>query len=256
MSELGALFIDLAPAVEFGWAGRLFVALLLVGVPLLALLQPDDREMVLPPRLALYVSAIVGVWVLAALTLLVLWVEGVPAIAVGLHAPELDQLIGWTVAATVGALLGNLLVSRIAARLGLRESRLTYHLMPRTARERRLFLGVSVSAGICEELTYHGFLLAGLTGWLGNGWWAAAIANLAFGVLHGYQGQAGVIRAGLMGYVLSLPVIVGAGLWPAMAAHFLVNALLGLGLWRWMIPEAESPAADDEESQPVDDGAV
>lgn len=239
MSELSALFTDLAPAVEFGWGGRLFGFLLLVGVPILAMLQPEDRDLVLPPRLALYVSAIIGVCALAGLTLLVLWLEGVAPRDIGLHAPGSAELIGWTAAVTAGALLGNLIISRSAARLRLRESRLTYHLMPRTGRERRLFVGVSASAGFCEELTYHGFLLAGLTGWLGDGWWAAVVANLAFGVLHGYQGYVGVVRAGLMGYVLSLPVIMGAGLWPAMAAHFLINLLLGFGLWRWMIPAEE-----------------
>jgi hypothetical protein len=236
VSALSGLFTDLAPAVEFGWAGRSFAFLLLVGIPVLAMLQPEDRDMVLPPRLALYVSAIIGVWVLAALTLLVLWLEAAAPADIGLHAPGPVSFVAWTTAVTAGALIGNLIISRSAAWLGLRELRLTLHLMPRTGRERRLFVGVSASAGLCEELTYHGFLLAGLNGWLGNGWWAALIANLAFGVLHGYQGYAGVVRAGLMGYVLSLPVIVGAGLWPAMTAHFLVNVLLGFGLWRWMIP--------------------
>jgi len=247
VSELAGLFIDLAPAVEFGWAGKLFVFVLLVGVPALAMLQPDDREIMLPPRLALYGSAIIGVWVLAALTMLVLWLEETAPADVGLSKPGMLAFVGWMTVAAVGALLGNMLISRAAARLGLRESRLTYHLMPRTRRERRLFLAVSASAGFCEELTYHGFLLAGLSGWLGNGWLAAAIANLAFGILHGYQGYAGIVRAGVMGYVLTLPVIVGAGLWPAMAAHFLVNALLGFGLWKWMIPAELHYRLDDAE---------
>ncbi len=47
-----------------------------------------------------------------------------------------------------------------------------------------------------------------------------------------------------MGYVLCLPVIVGAGLGPAMTAHFAVNVLLGMGLWRWMIPPEGRDAAE------------
>ncbi len=245
MNALTSILRDLAPAVEFGWSGRLFVFLLLVGVPFLALLQPDEREMALPPRLTLYVSAIVGVWFLAGLTVLVLWIEGVSSSEVGLRASAAGTFLGWTVFATVGALAGNFLISRGAGRLGLRESRLTFHLMPRGPRERWVFLSVSASAGFCEEFTYHGFLLAGLAAWLGNGWLAAVVANLAFGVLHGYQGPAGVVRAFLMGYVLCLPVVVGAGLWPAAAAHFLVNALLGFGLWRWMLPPDQHVRDED-----------
>ena len=239
MNLLGPVLRDLAPAVEYGWSGRLLVLLLMVGVPFLSLFQPDDREESLPPRQALYLSAILGVWILAALGGFVLVVEGIEPSRVGLQALGLRTFLAWTVLVTVGTLAGNFLISRGAARLGITESRLTYHLMPRNRRERWSFFAVSASAGFCEEFTYHGFLLAGVAAWLNNGWLAAVIANLAFGVLHGYQGHAGMIRAFLMGYVLCLPVIVGVGLWPAIAAHSLVNVLLGLGLWKWMVPEEE-----------------
>ncbi len=244
MSGVFAIFRDAAPAVEFGWAGRAFVFVLLGVVPFLAILQPDQREMSLPSRKTLYGSAVTGIWLLVGITVVVLLSEGRGVAEIGLQRTGVGRFLGWTVAATVGALLGNFLISRAAARLGVRESRLTYHLMPRTRGEGWAFMGVSASAGFGEELTYHGFLLAGLAAWLGNGWWAAVVANLAFGILHGYQGQAGALRAFLMGYVLCLPVVAGAGLWPAVAAHFLVNALLGLGLWRWMVPPGpEAPAS-------------
>jgi membrane protease YdiL (CAAX protease family) len=242
--ELESFLRDLAPAVDFGWPGRLFVFVLLVIVPLLALYKPDEREISLPPRTVLYASAAMGVWILALLTGVVLWVERLPPPEVGLFPTGLGAFCGWTATATIGTLGGSLLISRLAARLGIRESRLTYHLMPRSPRERWWFLGVSISAGFCEEISYHGFLLAGLSGWLQNGWWAAVVANLAFAVMHGYQGQIGVIRAFAMGYMLCLPVVVGAGLLPAMAAHFLVNALLGFGLWKWMVPPDKRPPED------------
>lgn len=233
---LESILRDLVPAVDFGWPGRLFVFVLLVVVPLMALYQPDERDISLPSRMVLYVSAVIGVGVLAALTGVVLLIEGLSMSDVGLFVPGLGSFIGWTGSATILTLAGSMVISRVGARLGIRESRLTYHLMPRSAKERWVFLGVSGSAGFCEELSYHGFLLAGLAGWLGNGWWAAVVANLAFAIMHGYQGQIGVVRAFAMGYLLCLPVVVGAGLVPAMAAHFLVNAILGFGVWKWMVP--------------------
>ncbi|NIS64034.1 MAG: CPBP family intramembrane metalloprotease, partial [Gemmatimonadales bacterium] len=205
-----------------------------------------ERAIPLPPRLTLYASAVLGIGFLALLTIVVMVVEGAGFSEIGLRVTGAGTFLGWTAAVTVGTLAGNFVISQTAARLGLRESRLTYHLMPRNGRERWAFLAVSASAGFGEELTYHGFLLAGLAAWLGNGWWAAVVANLAFGILHGYQGPAGAVRAFAMGYVLCLPVVVGAGLWPAVAAHFLVNALLGLGMWRWMVPvEQRLPEAHD-----------
>ncbi len=240
MEAWSGVFRDFAPTVELGGVGRAVVFFLLVLVPLLSLLQTRDSEIELPSRLPLYLSAALGIWLLAGLTALALRVEGVPLAQVGFHTASRASFVGWTSVATLGTLVASYVVTRVAARLGIRESRLTYHLMPKTGAERWAFLGVSASAGLCEEFAYHGFLLAALAAWLGSGWWAALVVNLAFGVLHAYQGQAGVLRAFLMGYLLSTPVIVGAGLWPAVTAHFLVNALLGLGLWKWIVPSAQS----------------
>lgn len=227
---------DLAPSIELGWVGRLFLFGLVVGVPIIAVLQPIDRRIPLPPRRDLYLSGVVGTLALGALVWLALWIEGVPLAAVGLVEVDALRFLAWTGATALGALAGNFAITRAAAAFGVEESRLTYHLMPRDSGERRLFLALSAAAGLGEEFTYHGFAVAGLAAWTGSGWWAAVIANLAFGVLHGYQGQVGMARAALMGMVLTLPVILGAGLWPSIAAHFLVDALLGLWLWKWMIP--------------------
>ena len=130
MNLFGLALPDLAPAVEYGWPGRLFVLLLMVGVPLLSLFQTDDREESLPPRRALYLSAILGVWFLAALGGLVLLAETIEPGRIGLQTPGLRTFLTWTVLVTAGTLAGNFLISRSAARLGIKESRLTYHLMP------------------------------------------------------------------------------------------------------------------------------
>ncbi len=235
-----SILADLAPAVEFGWVGRFYLFALVAGVPLIAVVQPLDQEH-LPPRRSLYLSGIIGILMLTGLAWGALALEGIPLTDIGLHGVDLPSFMGWTIAVTVGALLGNLVISRIAALLGVDESPLTYHLMPKTSEERGLFALLSAAAGLGEELTYHGYVVAGLAAWTGSGWWAAIIANVAFGVLHGYQGYIGLARGGLMGMVLTLPIILGAGLWPGIVAHFLVDAMLGLGLWRLMVPRDRIP---------------
>ncbi len=241
MRELGPIFVDAAPAVAFGWTGRVLVFLLLAVAPFVALLQPDDEEIPLPPRMLLYASAVAGVGFLVLLTALVLAVERVAPAAIGLRTTGPGSIPAWTALTAGGALVGDLAITRAAARLGFRESRLVYHLMPETRRELGAFIGVSLVAGFGEEITYHGFLLAGLTAWLGNGWLAAIPANLAFGLLHAYQGRTGALRAFLMGYLFCVPVVTGVGLWPAIAAHVLVNVALGLGLWKLMVPPQRGP---------------
>lgn len=242
MADLGAILVDAAPAVEFGWVGRILVFLLLAVAPFVALLQPAERDVPLPPRMLLYLSAVIGVSALVLLTGLVLAVERVAPSRIGLRTTTFGPFVGWTAFTVVGALAGEFVITRAAARMGLRESRLVYHLMPKTPRELQAFVGVSLVAGFGEEVTYHGFLLAGLAAWLGSGWLAAVAANLAFGLLHAYQGATGAFRAFLMGYLFCVPVVTGAGLWPAIVGHVLVNLLLGLGLWRLMVPRDRWPS--------------
>ncbi len=230
---------DLAPTVELAWPGGLFLLFLIIGVPLLALWQPTDRDTNLPTRLQLYATGTIVLWLLAALTALVLLVEKARVVDVGLQVTGIGTLSAWALTITLGGLVIGFAVTRIGARLGARESRLVFHLMPRDRQERWAFLGLSVSAGFCEEFVYRGYVLAGLNAWLGSGWLAAGVASLAFGVLHGYQKSVGVVRAALLGYLFALPVIAGAGLWPAITAHFLMDALLGLGLWKWMTSEGQ-----------------
>lgn len=60
-------------------------------------------------------------------------------------------------------------------------------LMPQSKREERWFYGVSVNAGWTEELIFRGYLIWYLQHFVSLTW-AAAIAILAFGLAHAYQG--------------------------------------------------------------------
>ena len=68
-------------------------------------------------------------------------------------------------------------------------------LMPRSRTERRLFGFVSITAGICEELIFRGFLFAYLAVWVpGQSCWPVVLlAGLFFGFAHVYQGGLGVV---------------------------------------------------------------
>ena len=87
-------------------------------------------------------------------------------------------------------------------------------LLPRTEQEHRWWKGVSVTAGICEELMFRGFLTWYLTHWMPL-WPAAVVGAIAFGVAHFYQGGAGVVKTGINGLIMGL-LFVGTGslLWP------------------------------------------
>ncbi|MGJ8679818.1 CPBP family intramembrane glutamic endopeptidase [Paraglaciecola sp.] len=73
--------------------------------------------------------------------------------------------------------------------------------MPRNKNQLVLFtLGLSVSAGVCEELIFRGYLLQLLTEYIGL-LGAALLSSVIFGLCHLYQGWANVCRTGLIGLV-------------------------------------------------------
>lgn len=93
--------------------------------------------------------------------------------------------------------------------------------LPATAEERLWFAIVSVSAGICEEILFRGFLIryfqAGpyhlaLT-------LAVVLSCLFFGTVHLYQGIAGVLQTTLLGLVFSVLFLLTGNLVLPVLAH-------------------------------------
>jgi membrane protease YdiL (CAAX protease family) len=124
--------------------------------------------------------------------------------------------------------------------LGLRESPLLRTLLPRTGRERAAFVALAVTAGVGEELAYRGYVISVLAGLLGPVG-AAVLSSVVFGVLHAYQGPLGVARTAALGGLLAWGFLASGSLWPPIAAHALLDVVLGVALAeRMMVPEDPS----------------
>jgi len=128
-------------------------------------------------------------------------------------------------------------------------------LLPHSRDEYRGFAVVAVTAGICEELLFRGYL----TWYFAHvmPWWAAMVAvAVAFGFGHAYQGARGVLTTALLGLFL------GALYWltGSLVVPMLVHALMDLhsGDLAWRVYEAEagdfraSQDRDDDEGGPSD----
>jgi hypothetical protein len=118
--------------------------------------------------------------------------------------------------------------------------------LPVTARERRWWILVSLSAGVCEEILYRGFVTHYFAGSLSAtislgtvGAWLAA--SLFFGLAHAYQGTAGVIRSTLGGLVLGSIAILSGGLLLPIVLHFLFDVQM-LWIYRPMTDEPDTAA--------------
>jgi len=112
-------------------------------------------------------------------------------------------------------------------------------LLPRTSEEHLWFVALSVTAGVCEELLYRGFLIWVLRPSLGL-WLAAGMSVLLFGAAHSYQGAKGTIQATVMGVIFSGLTLLTGSILGAMAAHALVDILGGTSGYQLL---RESPTA-------------
>ena len=96
-------------------------------------------------------------------------------------------------------------------------------LVPATPQERWLFAAVAITAGICEEIVFRGFLRLYL-GALGLPLIATGVvAALIFGVAHAYQGWKGVMQTAALGGALMGLYIASGSLVPCIVAHALVD---------------------------------
>ena len=131
-----------------------------------------------------------------------------------------------------------MVLAALGRKFGIEESPVSFALMPRTGRELRGFLLLSGVAAVAEEYLFRGWLQAVLGAALGSPWPAVAVASVSFGVAHGYQRAIGIVRATLLGALLAQPVVWTGSLFPAIVAHFWINAVIGAGAWRHLYPEA------------------
>ena len=98
-------------------------------------------------------------------------------------------------------------------------------ILPNVGVERATFLLLSISAGICEEILFRGFLIRLLhDGALALPLAAAlATSSLIFGLGHTYQGFKGVVGTAIGGLFLGLLFLLGGNLIPAMVLHALLD---------------------------------
>jgi membrane protease YdiL (CAAX protease family) len=212
-------------------------AALLVTAPLLALAQLPLLKHALPERVEVYASSAATLAVLTFLALVAGW-RGPGLEAMGLGPAGWGTVLGGGAILFGGCLLLSLLTMGLDRLLGGADTRLMRRLIPRTPRERRLFAGVSLVAGVGEEIVYRGYLVTILSAALGGPWWALLASSLAFGMLHGYQGGAGIVRTALLGGLLGAGFVLTGSLWPAIVAHTAVDLVGGLILGPRVYPEA------------------
>jgi membrane protease YdiL (CAAX protease family) len=111
-------------------------------------------------------------------------------------------------------------------------------LLPRTSQEFPWFTALAITAGVCEEFLFRGYVLWYLVHLMPSpaAW---ALQALLFGLGHAYQGRRGIVMTGLAGAFFSGVVYLSGSLWPAMLIHALMDVHAG-DLARRVLPAEPS----------------
>jgi membrane protease YdiL (CAAX protease family) len=100
------------------------------------------------------------------------------------------------------------------------------HFLPRNQREHRYFFGLSITAGIVEEIIYRGFVIWYLAQFMPL-WGAVIVSSVFFGLAHCYQGAAGTVRTGLVGLGFGVFYVFTGSIWLPIIGHALLDILQG-----------------------------
>jgi membrane protease YdiL (CAAX protease family) len=195
-------------------------------------------------RLAAYAQAMIIQWTLTAVAV-ALWVFlGRRWLDLGVVPVASPGLLG----VLFGLALVVLVVWRQSARGGpddeaaealRKQTAKLERMLPRSPRELKAFYGLSITAGICEEVLYRGYMI----------WYlqqlglalipAAAVSSLVFGFGHLYQGLRGVILTSVVGAFLSGVYLLSGSLLAGILIHALMDMHSGRLLYAaWSRPPA------------------
>jgi uncharacterized protein len=187
-------------------------------------------------KLREYKILVAALWISSGLAL---YAAGREIFSLHILSPHIAQLhhpkVAWAycAAAAVLAIAMVLLPHFQALSGGKARQRIMKHydllafFLPKTSGEYRWFGVLAVSAGFCEEVLFRGFLI----GYFGAEPWrlgflaAVALAALAFGANHLYQGAKEIPTKAFAGFIFSGLYLVTGSLWVPVAVHMITDLM-------------------------------
>jgi uncharacterized protein len=201
---------------------------------LMALPEVTSRD-----RIKLYVSTILFQW---TLTLLIAWrafARGLTPVQLGIRGSLSLSLAAVTVVGALFIALAHWANIRRIAKSDLPNAQrlraIGVRLFPRTPAQTYLFILLALTAGVCEEFLFRGFVMAALTQAGLATWGVVVISAAMFGIAHLYQGKGGSIGTGILGTIFALVRIEYYNLLPVIVWHAVLDIVAGLAGSKFVI---------------------
>ena len=122
-------------------------------------------------------------------------------------------------------------------------------IMPRNGNELAGFYGLSITAGIVEEILWRGFLIWYLSQFMPL-WAAAIVSSLGFGMAHAYQGLSHLPQVTAIGAAFAGLYLLAGSIWLPIILHAAVDIVQGRLAYD-VITRSDSSGGDS-----INDGAA
>ena len=178
-----------------------------------------------------YRKTTVRQWALAFVAIAVWFHAGRSAEELGLGVPAGPRFwIGLVVAAALAILWRRMFLAAVNDEAGrerlMSQLNAVRPLLPSSVGELRYFTVLSITAGVCEEVLFRGYLIWYLAIYVGLPT-ASVLSGVAFGLGHLYQGRRQAVKIIFVGFVFVLFYVGTGTLWIPMALHALLDAAQG-----------------------------
>ncbi len=232
------------------WDFALILFVLTVVVPIRG--RSKMRKLLAMPRvspadrLALYAMTIASQWALVALVAWRCWVRGISSAELGLGVERrsfilLVSLLGSMVLAVVQWRGWKHRLAKLQPAYSLPRA-LAERILPRTNLEAPAFFALAVTAGLCEEFLYRGFLMTVLAQMGIPGWIVVLLSSVVFGLAHLYQGWRGALATVLLGALFGMARLLLRTLVPVVLWHTTIDVVAGIVGLRLVGKQGESPS--------------
>ena len=183
-------------------------------------------------RLSLYASTIAFQWLAVAVAGWRAWAHEYTAAQLGLIVHDWTKVMLVSVLGAMTLATLQWLNLRRVGRLPVHSrgplQALAERILPQSTLELFPFLGLAVTASVCEEFLYRGFAVAAFTRAGLPVWGVVLVSAILFGLAHLYQGRGGFVSTLLLGVLFGMARIAYDGLVPVIAWHFAVDAVAGV----------------------------
>jgi uncharacterized protein len=204
---------------------------------LLALPAVDTKD-----KLATYAATIAFQWLLCGLVAWRAVTRGMTLGQLGLGPRSWPGVVAGGIG---GALLIGALQWLNLRRIGKMEGaaperlrKLAERLLPVNLIEYLPYAALAITAGVCEEFIYRGFVLGAFIRVNLPVWAAVVLSSVLFGLAHAYQGRGGIVSTGIFGIVLALGRLAFASLFPVMVWHAGLDLAAGVAAPKYLLRTA------------------